>query len=316
MLWSLVGRRVLWGCVTLLAVSLLIFLGTEILPGDVAESILGQEATPEAVAALRRDLGLDVPPVERYLAWVGGLLRGDLGLSLASGKPVAELVGARLGNTFFLAGSAALVAIPLSLALGLVAALHQDRPLDRGLSMGSLVTISAPEFLIGYILIYLLSVNGQLFPALSRLTSRMDFWQQLHTIALPCLTLTAVVAAHTLRMTRASIIPVLSQPYIETAVLKGVTQARVVVVHALPNALAPIISVVMLTLAYLVVGVVVVEVVFSFPGMGKLMVDGVAKRDIPLVQACGLLFASVYILLNLLADVLAVVANPRLRHPK
>ncbi len=316
MLWSLIGQRVFWGCVTLFVVSVLIFLGTEILPGDVAQSILGQEATPEAVAALRHDLGLDVPPLQRYLDWVGGLLRGDLGLSLASRKPVAELVGARLGNTFFLAGTAALVAIPLSLALGLLAALHQDRMLDRGLSVSSLIAISAPEFLIGYILVYLLSVHAGIFPALSRLTQRMDLLEQLRTIALPCLTLTAVVAAHTLRMTRASIIPVLAQPYIETALLKGVSRARIVVVHAFPNALAPIISVVMLTLAYLVVGVVVVEVVFSYPGMGKLMVDGVAKRDIPLVQACGLLFASVYILLNLLADVLAVLANPRLRHPK
>jgi len=315
-LWSLIGHRVFWGCVTLLAVSALIFLGTEFLPGDVAESILGQDATPEAVAALRRDLGLDQPPVQRYLDWMGGLFQGDLGLSLASGRPVAEMVGDRLGNTLFLAGAAALVAIPLSLALGLVAALYQNRPLDRGLSMGSLFAISAPEFLVGYILIYLLSVNAGLFPALSRLTSRMDFGQELRSIALPCLTLTAVVAAHTLRMTRAAIIPILSQPYIESAELKGIGKARLLVVHALPNALSPIVSVVMLTLAYLVVGIVVVEVIFSFPGMGKLMVDGVAKRDIPLVQACGLIFASVYILLNLLADVLAVVANPRLRHPK
>jgi len=315
LLRSLILGRLFWGAVTLLAVSLLIFLGTDLLPGDVAESILGQEATPEAVAALRRDLGLDLPPLERYGAWIGGLLDGDLGVSLASGKPIAELIGARLGNTFLLAGVAALIAIPLSLMLGILAALYQDRPLDRSLSMGSLMTISAPEFLIGYILIYLLSVNAGLFPALSRLTARMDLGQQLHAIALPCLTLVAVVAAHTLRMTRASIIPILRLPYMETALLKGLRPGRIVVVHALPNALAPIVSVVMLTLAYLVVGVVVVEVVFSFPGMGKLMVDGVAKRDIPLVQACGLLFASVYILLNLLADVLAVVANPRLRHP-
>lgn len=309
-------RRLALGLLTLLAVSLLIFLGTELLPGDVAEAILGQSATPETLAAIRRELQLDRPLALRYLDWIGGFLGGDLGRSLASGRAVAELLQGRIANTFTLAGFAAVMAVPLSIVLGLLAALYRERTLDRLISTVTLCLVSLPEFLIGYVLVVLLAVQAGWFPALAHVREGMEFGAHLRAIALPALTLAAVVLAHTMRLSRAAVVSVLAADYVQMAAIKGVSPARIVFVHAFPNALSPILSIVMLTLAYLIVGTVVVEVVFNYPGMGKLIVDGVSNRDVPLVQACGLIFSAVYIGLNLLADFLAVLANPRLRHPR
>lgn len=313
-----IGRRLFYGAVTLLVVSFLIFAGTELLPGDVAEAILGQGATPEAVEAIRRDLNLDRPAWERYLGWLGGFLSGDLGTSLTSKRPIDEVIGPRLGNTLLLAAVAAAVAVPFALVLGLLAALYRNSVLDRILSASTVATISMPEFFVGYILILVFAIQLGWLPPNSNAVAnpRLGFGDQLVALALPCATLTFVVVAHMMRMTRAAVINVLTAPFIEMATLKGVSRARRVFRHAFPNALSPIINVVMLNLAYLVVGVVVVEVVFVYPGMGQLMVDHVAKRDVPVVQACGLIFAASYIVLNMLADILAIAANPRLRHPK
>ena len=311
----IVGRRLALAVLSLACASVLIFVGTEILPGDVAQAILGQSATPETVAVIRDRLGLDQSPVERYLAWVAGVLQGDLGTSLSSGQPVAEMIDARLANTLFLAGTAALIGVPLALTLGLLAALYQNSWVDRSLSTSAVCTIAVPEFFVAYLLIAVLSVSWGLFPALATVHAGMDFWDRLQAVALPAMTLSIVILAHIMRLTRASVINALGSPYIETAILKGLSRIRIVLWHALPNAMSPIITVIVLNLAYLVVGVVVVEVIFVYPGIGQLMVDHVSLRDVPVVQACGLIFAATYILLNMLADILSVLSNPRLRHP-
>jgi peptide/nickel transport system permease protein len=313
---TLVLKRLASGLVTLFIVTLMVFGGTELLPGDVAEAILGQQATPETVAALREKLDLNRPALERYLGWLGDFIQGDLGRSLANDREITELIDGRLQNTLFLASMAAIIAIPLSIIFGLVAALFEGRPVDKGITATTLLFVSMPDFLIGYLLLLAGAVTLGWFPVLSRFSDSMSFLDQLHAIALPCLTLSLVVSAHTMRLTRAAILSIMNQPYIEMAELKGASRIRTIVQHALPNALPPILNIVLLTLAYLVVGVVIVEVVFNYSGMGRLMVDAVSKRDIPLVQACGLIFASVYVLLNLTADVLSLLSNPRRRRPK
>ncbi len=313
---TLILKRVGLGVLTLWVISVLIFVGVELLPGDLAEEILGQNATPETVAAFRRELKLDLPPPTRYLAWLGGLMEGDLGNSLANGRPIAELIGWRFANTLFLAASTAVVAVPISIFLGILTALYRNSLFDRLISMVTLSTISFPEFFVAYILIALLSVQLILFPSVSNINPQMSLLEKLNAIVLPCLTLTLVVVAHMMRQTRAAIINILSSPFIEMAHLKGLRRARVVVRHAFPNALSPVINVVALNLAFLVAGVVIVEVVFAYPGMGQLLVDSVTKRDIPVVQASGLIFAATYVTLNLLADVFSIISNPRMRAPR
>ncbi|MDT9640691.1 ABC transporter permease [Pseudomonas sp. JV245A] len=315
-LCKLLLQRLALGLLSLLAVSVIIFLAVGMLPGDVAQAMLGQAATPETVAAFRAQLGLDLPPLTRFGHWAWQLLQGDLGLSLANQRPIAELIGTRLGNTFTLALLAALVSVPVALLLGMLAALYRNSWFDRLLNTSALSAVSFPEFFVAYILILVFAVKLNWLPSISNLAPGVSFAEVLERSLLPVLTLSLVVVAQMMRMTRAALINVLASPYIEMARLKGVSQARIIFHHALPNALAPIINVVALNLAYLVVGVVVVEVVFVYPGLGQLLVDSVSKRDIPVVQACSLIFAATYILLNTTADVLSIASNPRLMHPK
>ena len=310
------AQRLALGGGLLFAVSILIFVGTQILPGDVAQAILGQSATPQNLANLRKELGLDESAVVRYFNWLGGAVTGDFGTALSSKQPVMKLIGQRLENTLFLAGVTGAIAVPLSIILGLVSALYRERWPDKVINIFSLGAISFPEFFVGYLLILVFALNLGWLPPLSAVRDGMPFGDRLIATALPCITLTFAVMAHMQRMTRAAILNVLDSAYIETAELKGLRPFKVILRHALPNAVAPIINVVMLNLAYLIVGVVVVEVVFVYPGLGTLMVDAVAYRDVPVVQACGLLFAATYILLNLVADLVGLIANPRLRHPK
>jgi peptide/nickel transport system permease protein len=312
----MVAQRLALGLITLFVVSLIIFLGVELLPGDLAQAILGQSATAETIAAIRRDLQLDLPAHERYINWLGGMLQGDMGRSLASKREIAELIGGRFGNTLFLALLAAVVAIPLAITLGVLAALYRESLFDRAINLVTLTSISFPEFFIAYILILALAVSLSVFPSISNVSSDISFWDRIYRSALPALTMVLVVLAHMMRMTRAAIINLLASPYIEMANLKGLTRWRIIVKHAMPNALAPIINVVVINLAYLVTCVVVVEVVFVYPGLGQLLVDSVSKRDIPVVQACSMIFATTYILANLTADVLSIMTNPRLMHPK
>ncbi|MDO6962932.1 ABC transporter permease [Rhizobium alvei] len=313
---KMVAERIALSLLLLFFVSIMIFVGTQILPGDVAQSILGQSATPQALANLREALGLNDPAYVRYFKWLGHALTGDLGTALSSGQDIASSIWPRLKNTMFLAFWAAVASIPLAVLLGLIAVRYRNGLVDRFISGFALASTSLPEFFIGYLLIYFLAVQFQIFPAISTVYDGMPFLDKMKAIALPALVLTLVVLAHMMRMTRAAILNVMQSAYIETAELKGLSPFEIIWKHALPNALAPIINVVMLNLAFLVVGVVVVEVIFVYPGMGQYLVDHVAKRDVPVVQAVGLIFASVYILLNMVADIAAILANPRLRHPK
>ncbi len=320
-------QRLLLGLLTLLVVSIVIFTAVNMLPGDFAQAVLGQGATEEAIRSIRRDLGLDEPFVARYFLWLAGMVRGDLGISFSQLnfqstlggtqlKTVAEQIAPRFYNTMFLAGVTAAISVPVSVGLGVLAALYRNSAFDRTTNILTLSSISSPEFFLAYILILFLAVLNPIFPSLSNIFEGMGFGERLGRTMLPALTLTLVVTAHMMRMTRAAIINLLASPYIEMARLKGLSPMRVIVIHALPNALAPIINVIALNLAYLITGVVVVEVVFVYPGIGQLFVDSVKLRDIPVVQACCLIFAGAYILLNLTADVLSILSNPRLRHPK
>ena len=307
--------RIALGLLSLLAVSILIFAATEILPGDVASAVLGQGATPDTLAAFRHELGLDRPALVRYFEWFTNAIQGDFGYALTNKREILPELMKKFKNTLFLAGTAALIAVPLSVGLGIIAAINEGKWQDRLANIVSLATISVPEFFIAYLLILVFAVKLHWFPSLSTIFSGMPLSEMLYKIALPALTLTMLVAAHMLRMTRSSVLSIMSQPYIEMAFLKGMSRSRVILKHALPNAAAPIISVIALNLAYLIVGVVVIEVVFVYPGVGQYMVDGVTKRDLPVVQACGLLFAATFIILNTVADILAILANPRLRKP-
>ncbi|MCP4432012.1 MAG: ABC transporter permease [Gammaproteobacteria bacterium] len=318
-------QRLALGFMTLFVVSLIIFSSIEFLPGDFGEAILGQAALPETVAAFRKELGLDLPMYQRYLDWVGGVLSGDLGNSFsgrgASGgadrsRAVIELIAPRLGNTLFLAGMAAIISVPLALFLGITAALYRNSIYDRTVNALTLTTISFPEFFVAYLLILILSSYLKVFPSLANIDPRAEFLDKVYLTALPAITLTLVIVAHMMRMTRAAIINLMASPYIEMADLKGVSKSEIIIRHALPNAWAPIVNVIAFNLAYLVVGVVVVEVVFVYPGIGQLMVDAVTTRDVPVVQACAMIFALTYILLNLFADIISIITNPRLLHPR
>lgn len=339
-------ERLLLGVLTLFLVSVIIFASIEMLPGSYATAVLGQEATPESVAALEHQVGLDRPAVTRYLEWVRGALHFDFGYSYAAGpskaRSVTQTIAPRLYNTMFLAVATAAVAVPLALFLGVITALYRDTWLDRALNGFALGAISLPEFFIAYLLIYVVvlrdtfaltglasilpqwiaeaatSLLGQLpaLPILANVTDGSSFADRLWASSLPGLTLTLVVTSHMMRMTRAAIVNLLAAPYIEMAKLKGVPPFAVVFSHALPNAWAPIANVIAFNLAYLIVGVVVVEVVFVYPGVGQLMVDSVRARDIPVVQACALIFAAAYVVFNLVADVVSIVTNPRLLHSR
>jgi peptide/nickel transport system permease protein len=314
-------QRLGLGLLTLFAVSVVIFASLELLPGGFAEAILGQGATPETVAAFNHQIGLDRPATVRYLEWIWNILHGNIGDSYAGmggsiKRSVTELIAPRLYNTFFLALMTAVIAVPLSLLLGILAALYRNSWYDRIVNTVTLTTIATPEFFIAYLLMFFFAIRHRWFYSLSTVSDSTPFFEHMYRAALPALTLTLVIVAHMMRMTRASLINLLSSPYMEMAQLKGVPRREAIVKHALPNAWAPIATVIAFNLAYLVVGVVVVEVVFVYPGIGQLMVDSVSSRDMPVVQACALIFAATYILLNLSADIVSIVTNPRLLHPK
>lgn len=313
---SLIAKRLGLGLITLLVISVIIFFMVELLPGDIAQAVLGQGATEENLAALREQMGLNKPAIVRYFEWLGGAVTGNFGESIVTGERVSTVITERFVNTLFLAAYAAVIAVPFAITLGVIVALLRNTLFDRVANVLTLTSISSPEFFLGYILILYLSVKTGMFPAIASLSGDMSFGELLNRTFLPALTLVLVVTAHMMRMTRAAIINLLASPYIEMARLKGTPPWKVIVKHALPNAWAPIINVVALNLAYLITGVVLVEVVFVYPGIGQSLVDAVSKRDFPVVQACCLIFAATFILLNLAADVGAILTNPRLRHPK
>ncbi len=310
--WLLLNRFLL-SLATLLFVATAVFVITNLLPGDVAQELLGQAATPEAVAGLRKALGLDVPPFQRYLAWLGKLVTGDAGLSLVNGQPVTALIGARLGNSLLLAGMTALVAVPLALMLGITSAVWRGSLYDRVVGASTVMVVSVPEFLVASTAVLIFAVHLQWVPALSQLGRIGGILDAIRVFALPVMTLTFVVVAQMARMTRAALVDVLSSSYVEMARLKGASQTRIVLWHALPNAIGPIANAIAFSLSFLLGGVIIVETIFNYPGIAKLMVDGVSTRDLPLVQACAMLFCAAYLVLVTAADVAAILANPRLR---
>ena len=321
MVWRALIARLGISLVTLWVVSVLIFIGTNLLPGDVAQIILGQMATPESTAALREKLGLDKHPLEQYLVWLSNVAMGDLGISKAGlgaglGTPIVEMLGPRIDNTAMLTVLVGIIAIPISVAIGLLAAMHPGTRLDRTITFSTLNIISIPDFLIATILVLVFAVSLGWLPSIVYLRGDESGWVLMKTIAMPLLTLVILVSAQIIRMTRATVLNVMSSPYVEMAILKGIPRRRIILRHALFNAIGPIVNVVALNLALLVGGVVVVEQIFSYPGLAKLMIEAVQMRDMPLVQACAMIFCAVYVVLIFIADMATILSNPRLRHPK
>ncbi len=316
MMTRMVLQRIAIGFATLLVVSIIVFVMTSWLPGDVAQIILGQAATPETLAALRAELGTDQPLIVQYFSWLGNMATGDLGISKAGGATISSLIGGRLGNTMMMAAWVSVISIPISIALGLWAAMHPGTWLDRIVTFGTLSLISVPEFFIATVAVLILAVELHWLPSTAYMTGEESFLELMRALAMPLITLVIVVSAQMIRMTRAGILNVMSSPYIEMAILKGVPRGRIILRHAFFNAIGPIINVIALNLAYLVSGVVIVETIFAYPGLAKLMIDGVQTRDLPLVQACAMIFCGTYVVLILIADVGSILSNPRLRNPK
>ena len=309
----LVVSRVLLSLLTLLLVSIIIFGMLEVLPGDVASRILGRDATPESLATLRAQLHLEDPAPQRYLDWLGGILRGDFGKALTSSRPVTEILAPRIYNTLVLSAAAFLLYLPLALIPALLQAMRRDGPLDHGLSVITLVLLSTPDFLLGTLLLIGFVIRVPLFPAMSLVDQSSSVAEYLRAIALPAITLAIVMAVYAVRMLRDNLIEVLDSEYVRMAELKGLPRRRVLLRHALPNALVPTLNITALNLAYLIGGVVIVEKVFSYPGFGGLLVDALQLRDLPLIEATVLIAAAVYVGAKQLADIGAILLNPRLR---
>ena len=310
---SLVLGRVIVALITLLIVSFTVFAATEMLPGDVAQILLGQAATPEAVAGLRAAMHLNDPAILRFVRWLAGLATGNLGISYANNMPIADLIGARLGNSLKLAAATTLFSVPIALTLGITAAMLRGSLYDRIVTVISIGVISVPEFMVATSAVLIFAVYLKWLPALSFANEVHSLTDILRVYAMPVITLTFVVSAQMIRMTRAAVIETLNTPYVEMALLKGASRPRIVFRHALPNALGPIVNAVALSLSYLLGGVIIVETIFNYPGIAKLMLDAVATRDLPLIQSCAMIFCLGYLLLITIADIVAILSNPRLR---
>lgn len=309
----LILRRLAITFVTLVIVSLVVFSATSLLPGDVAQIMLGQAATPEAVAGLRDAMGLNEPAFFRYLHWFFGIFHGDLGMSYVNKMPVTQLIGDRLENSLKLAAATTLVSVPLSLFFGVTTAIWNGSLYDRVVSILTISVISVPEFMVATLAVLIFAVWLRWLPALSYGADSGSFTDLLRAYAMPVVTLGFVVSSQMIRMTRAAMIEAINTPYVEMALLKGASPVRRVLVHALPNALGPIANAMALALAYLIGGVFIVETIFNYPGIAKLMVDAVSTRDLPLIQSCAMIFCISYLILITLADIVALLSNPRLR---
>jgi peptide/nickel transport system permease protein len=310
---SLVLGRLLIALLTAVIVSFVVFFATALLPGDAASMQLGQAATPEAVEGLRKAMHLDDPAIFRFLHWIAGLLHGDLGISYANNMPVSQLISGRLVNTLKLAGITALISVPLALTLGITAAMLRGTLYDRTLTVATIGAVSIPEFMVATLAVLLFAVYLKWLPAVSFTNNVKSISDLIRSYAMPVVTLTIVVSAQMIRMSRAAVVETLDTPYVEMALLKGASRSRLVLRHALPNALGPIVNAVALSLSYLLGGVIIVETIFNYPGIAKLMVDAVATRDLPLIQSCAIIFCLGYLLLITTADIIAVLSNPRLR---
>ena len=309
-----VAKRVLFGLATLFVISLLIFAVTQALPSDPATIMLGREATPEAVAELRKQFGMDQSLVRQYTSWLGGVVTGDLGESFATRMPLTEYITPRVGNSLFLLLCAGVVSIPISLVIGAYAALKRDKRFDNASSFVLLMLAAMPEFVVGTLLIIVLAtIVFKVLPAVTYLSPDAPPWSDMKGLVLPVLTLVCSVTPYVARVMRASMVEVLESDYIEMARLKGMPEKTVLWRHALPNAVGPVFQVIALNLAYLAGGVIIVERLFNFPGIGSALAEAVRGRDLPVVQFLALVIAAVYVLTNLLADIGTVLVTPRLR---
>ncbi|NML12653.1 ABC transporter permease [Sphingobium sp. AR-3-1] len=310
---TLTTQRFASSLLTLLLVSVTIFVIAQLLPGDAAQEALGQSATAEQIAALRHEMGLDRPAYVRYADWLGGMVSGNPGQSMVANMPVAEVIAERLPNSLLLAALTALVAVPVALAIGIGSAMNRGGRIDRALNIATLSMVAVPEFLVATIAVLIFSVKLRWLPSIALVSDDMTWGEYLPGVAMPILTLSVVVIAQMARMTRAAVIDQMDRPYVEMAVLKGVAPVQVVLKHIMPNAIAPIVNAMALSLSYLLGGAVIVETIFNYPGLASLMVNAVTSRDMPLLQACAMIFCAAYLLLMLIADVTAILANPRLR---
>jgi len=309
-----IARRILFGLLTLFIASLIIFLATEALPGDAARSILGRNATPDSLAALREQLGLNRPLVQQYTDWIKGVATGDLGDSLAEQQPVTNVIGERVVYSAFLMFLAAIISFPLALLIGVSSARRRDGPFDHTTSIVSLGLAALPEFIVGIALVVLFATTVfHWLPAVTIIDPGTPPWTHPKELILPTITLIIAVTPYTVRIMRASMIEILESDYVEMARLKGLSERVVMWRHAVPNAIAPTFQVMAINLAYLAGGIVVVESVFNYPGIGAGFVDAVHARDMPVVQALALLIAALYVVLNMIADIATILVSPRLR---
>ena len=313
LVFILVLQRLVIALFTLLVVSFAVFAATNVLPGDVVEIMLGQAATPEAVAGLRRAMGLEDPAIVRYFNWLVGMMQGDMGISYISRLPISELIGGRLENSLHLAAVATVITVPIALTLGITAAMWRGTLYDRIVSGLTISVISVPEFMVATLAVLVFAVWLGWLPALSYTGEIQSLYDVMRAYAMPVLTLGFVISAQMIRMTRAGVIDTLNTPYVEMALLKGASRTRMVLRHALPNAIGPIANAVAISLSYLVGGVIIVETIFNYPGVAQLMVDAVAHRDLPLIQSCAMIFCLAYLILITIADLVAILSNPRLR---
>lgn len=305
--------RIASALLTLLLVSMVIFVAASLLPGDAAQEVLGQSATAEQVAALRQEMGLNRPAVTRYLDWLFSLLGGDPGRSFIAGMDVSELIGERLRNSLTLAGVTALVSVVLALTIGLASAIHRGSKLDRALNVVTLSLVALPEFLVATVFVLVFSVTLVWLPSIAMVSPDASWGETLRSLALPVACLACVVTAQMARLTRAAVADQLDRPYVEMARLKGVPFRRIILFHVMPNAAGPVLNAMALSLSYLMGGALIVETIFSFPGLASLMVNAVTSRDMPLLQSCAMIFCTAYLVLILIADIVAILANPRLR---
>lgn len=316
-LLALIGVRLALGVVTLFAVTIVIFLATQALPGNAAYAVLGHTATPQRLHALERSLHLDRPLISQYGSWIGGVLHGDFGHSLANGEKVSTLIGGRLLNSATLVVAAGVIGTLVAGALGLLAAARRDTWLDRLLSVVLLAVTALPEFVVAIALVIVFAVVVvHALPATSTIPPGVHPWDNVNALILPVATLAIVIAPYMFRMVRGALIGALESDYVEMAELKGLRRWRVLLVHALPNSLPPIVQVMGLNLLYLAGGIVVVEYVFNYPGVGAALVDAVDNRDIPVIQFIVLMLAAFYVIVNIVTDVFALVATPRRRVPR
>ena len=309
----LICKRIGLGLITLFIVSLITFIGVEVLPGDACTAYLEREAFGAQLKACIKRLGLDIPSYERYISWAYNAMQGNFGYSLSGQMPITEVLGPRVKNSLILASAAIIIGIPTALILGIITALWRDKFPDIIISTIAIFSMTIPEFISATLLILVVAIWLEWLPGIVIVSTDATFLELLPNIILPVIAIAMIMTAHMARMVRSSVIQVMASDYVQMAILKGVPYWKMVFKHVLPNALLPAINVVALTIAWLLGGVVVTEVVFNYPGLGRLVIESISNRDLPVVQALAIILASIYVSINLIADLMTLMLNPRLK---